>query len=290
MYYFLRLIARLPLCILQLMASWVAFFLSSYDSSFKRISEINLKLAYPDLTQLQQQALLKASLKSQCSTYFEFLKCWGMPAEYSLSLLKNFHGEQHFHDAIANQKGIIVVVLHFGCWELLNAWLNLYSEPVIMYKPNKHPAINRYILASRENFNAKLVETDEHGVRAIFKHLKQGGLTVILPDHLPKASGGLYSELFGQPALSSTLVSKLAAKTQCNVIGLSCIRNPDGSSFDVHCRPLSDEILSRDTQHSLDSLNREIESMISLAPEQYLWSYKRFRNLKDQKNPYNKEN
>lgn len=52
---------------------------------------------------------------------------------------------------------------------------------MIMYKPYKIKGINRYILAARQKFNATLVPTDEKGIRSIFRHLKQGGLTVILP-------------------------------------------------------------------------------------------------------------
>lgn len=69
---------------------------------------------------------------------------------------------------------------------------------MIMYKPNKIKGINRYILESRQKTNAVLVPADETGVRAIFKHLKQGGLTVILPDHLPKPSGGIYAHFFSK--------------------------------------------------------------------------------------------
>ena len=123
-------------------------------------------------------------------TYVESIKCWGMPPEYNLALLKNIYGEQYFTEALTNRKGVIVVIAHFGCWELLNTWLNLYSAPMIMYKPNKNKGIDRFMLEARQRLNATLVPTDENGVRSIFKHLKQGGLTVILPDHLPKESVG----------------------------------------------------------------------------------------------------
>lgn len=218
-------------------------------------------------------------------TYIESIKCWGMPPEYSLNQIKNIYGEQHLTEALANKKGVIVVVAHLGCWEFLNAWLNLHAAPMIMYKPNKHKAVDRFMLEARQRLNATLVPTDENGVRAIFKHLKQGGLTVILPDHLPKASGGIYSEFFGQKTLSTTLVSKLASKTQCNIVGLSCIRN-ETSGFNVYCSPLSDQILSKNLQTSVDSLNQNLESMINVAPEQYVWSYKRFRNVEGNKNLY----
>ena len=285
MYLLFKIVALLPLSLLQLIASWIAILLNSYNSSMKRITRINLQLAYPDLSTQQQKIFIKNSLKSQCMTYVESIKCWGMPPEYNLALLKNIYGEQYFTEALANKKGVIVVIAHFGCWELLNAWLNLYSAPMIMYKPNKNKGIDRFMLEARQRLNATLVPTDENGVRSIFKHLKQGGLTVILPDHLPKESGGIYSNFFGQKTLSTTLVSKLASKTQCNVIGLSCIRD-EVSGFNVHCSRLSDDILSKDLQISVDSLNQNLEAMINIAPEQYLWSYKRFRNCYGNINAY----
>jgi KDO2-lipid IV(A) lauroyltransferase len=49
---------------------------------------------------------------------------------------------------------------------------------------------------------------------------------------------------------------------------------------------LSNDIVSKDLQLSVDTLNKEMERMINVAPEQYLWGYKRFRKIKDNKNLY----
>ena len=288
-YFLLKFIAILPLSFLQRIALGVAYLLFHTNSSIKRITAINLRLAYPELNEQALQKRLRLSIQSQCMTYIEFVKCWGMSPQYNSNLLKNIHGAELLEKALTNQKGVIVVVPHFGCWELLNAWLNIYTHPMIMYKPDKIKGVNRYILNARQKFNATLVPTDETGIRQIFKHLKQGGLTVVLPDHLPKASGGIYSHFFQQNTLSATLVSKMAAKTQCNVIGLSCIRNPELSSFDVYCTELPQTILSKDLQQSVDSLNLAMQEMIQLAPEQYIWSYKRFRNCYGNGNVYCKQ-
>ena len=152
-----------------------------------------------------------------------------------------------------------------------------------MYKPSKNPDVDRFMLEARQRLNATLVPTDETGVRALFKHLKRGGFAAILPDHVPKESGGIYSPFYGQNALSSTLLSKLAARTQCAVIGLSCLRHDDLSGFDIHVTELSSDILSKDLQLSVDTLNKEMERMINIAPEQYVWGYKRFRKVKGEK-------
>lgn len=284
LYIFLKVIARLPLTLLYFIANLLAQILYIFPSSFKHISRTNLALVYPTLSTQAQHSLLKQTLKSQCYTYVESVKCWGMPQPYSLSLIKDLEGEHLLQQALTNKKGVIIVAPHFGCWELLNAWLNQYTAPMIMYKPNKNKSVDRFILTARENFNATLVTTDKTGVAAIFRHLKQSGLTVILPDHLPKPSGGIYAQFFEQNVLCTTLVSKLAQKTQCNVLGLTCVRQASG--FKVVCQNMHPDIIGQDLQRSVECLNQDIEQMINQAPEQYIWSYKRFRRMPHQADIY----
>jgi len=229
---------------------------------------------------------IRKSIQSQCLSYLECIKFWGMSTDYNLSRINQIYGIEHFNHAINEKKGVIVVVPHLGSWELLNAWLCSQTQPMIMYKPNRNKDINRYILQARQKTNAILVPADETGIRAIFKHLKQGGLTVILPDHIPKPSGGIYADFFKQNVLSGTIVPKLAQKTQCNVVVISCIRTNRHSCFDIHCSSISNNIMSKDLQTSVLCLNQHMEQMIATIPAQYIWSYKRFRNCYGNHNPY----
>ncbi|WP_104490590.1 lysophospholipid acyltransferase family protein [Acinetobacter indicus] len=290
MYSLLKNFSRLPLRLIQVTARSVGWLLYVSNSSARRVTEINLKSAYPELSESEREQLTRRSLKSQCMTYAESVKIWGSAPEFALEQIKAVHGEDIFLDALQNPNGTLAVVPHFGTWELMNAWVNLHTAPVIMYKPSKNPDVDRFMLEARQRLNATLVPTDETGVRALFKHLKQGGFAAILPDHVPKESGGIYSPFFGQNALSSTLLSKLAAKTQCSVIGLSCLRREDLSGFELYVQTLSAEINAKDLQLSVDTLNKEMERMINAAPEQYLWGYKRFRNINAHQNLYNLKN
>lgn len=285
-YFVFKFLSLLPLSLLQSLGTFIGWLLYLLPSSIRRITEINIRLVYPELSHFQQQALIKKSIKSQCCSFIECIKFWGKPATYSLSCIGEIHNSHHLTQAIQDQKGVIVVVPHLGNWELLNAWLCMQSHPVIMYKPNKNKAINRYILEARQKCNATLVPADETGVRAIFKHLKQGGLTVILPDHMPKPSGGIYADFFQQNVMSGTIVSKLAYKTQAHVIGLSCLRNTTHHHFDIYCDVVAKNIFSKDLEESVRCLNQHMEQTIALAPEQYIWSYKRFRNCIGHHNPY----
>jgi KDO2-lipid IV(A) lauroyltransferase len=44
--------------------------------------------------------------------------------------------------------------------------------------------------------------------------------------------------------------------------------------------------LSKDLQVSVNQLNQDVEAMINVAPEQYIWSYKRFRKCYGNINVY----
>ena len=286
MYALLKNFSKLPLRFIQNLAKSVGSLLYITNSSIRRTTEINLGIAYPELSASERTRLAKRSVQSQCMTYAESVKIWGSEPEFALKQIRKIHHSEIFTDALKNPNGTLAVVPHFGTWELLNAWVNQHTSPVIMYKPSKNPDVDRFMLEARQRLNATLVPTDETGVRALFKHLKQGGFAAILPDHVPKESGGIYSPFYGQNALSSTLLSKLAAKTQCSVIGLSCLRNDDLNGFDIHVTELSIDILSKDLRLSVDTLNKEMERMINIAPEQYLWGYKRFRKLENRKNLY----
>lgn len=286
MYTLLKNFSKLPLRFIQNLAQLAGSLLYFSHSSARRVTEINLASAYPELSESERADLTKRSLKSQCMTYAESVKIWGSSSKYALSLIRDVHGVDLFIQALQNPHGCLAVVPHFGTWELLNVWVNQHTSPVIMYKPSKNQDVDRFMLEARQRLNATLVPTDDSGVRALFKHLKQGGFSAILPDHVPKESGGIYSYFYGQNALSSTLLSKLAAKTQCSVVGLSCLRREDLSGYDIIVTQLSDDILSKDLQLSVDTLNKEMERIINVAPQQYLWGYKRFRKIEGNKNLY----
>lgn len=70
------------------------------------------------------------------------------------------------------------------------------------------------------------------------------------------------------------------------MIELSCLRRNDLSGYDIIVTQLSDIILSKDLQRSVDTLNKEMERMINVAPEQYLWRDKRFRKTLNKKKFY----
>lgn len=282
------IIRYLPLAILRTIAKMVAFIIN-HQSNLKinRTIHTNLQLAYPHLSASQRQQLQQQTIIYQALSTVESAKSWAMPPAWSMAQIKQVHGFEHLQYALQNPNGTLLIVPHLGTWEMMNAWVAQHTALTIMYKPVEDVDLNQFILAGRQRLNATLVPTDATGVKAILKALKQGGCTVILPDHVPDISSGVVVPFFGIPTISSTLASKLASKTRCSLVGLSCIRRENHDGFDLYCDILDDErIYHADNTVATQALNQAMQQMINRFPAHYMWNYKRFKHVPNIDNIY----
>lgn len=254
--------------------------------TIKEITMVNLRLVYPELSDKQRRKFKSTILRNQALSTVESIKCWAMPPEWSIQQIDNIFDKEILEEALANPNGMLAIVPHLGTWEMMNAWLNQFGSPTILYKPVKGKLSNDFVLQGRQRLNATLVPTDASGVKALFKTLKSGGFSIILPDHVPQPSGGVTVPFFGIETLSSTLAPKLASKTKCALVGLTCLRNKD-NRFDIYCTKLDDsDLYSKDLMVSTKALNQAMENMIKANPAHYMWSYKRFKRIPFIQNPY----
>lgn len=283
----LRFCALLPLPVLQRIGRLIGRLVANFTGSGpSRTVHANLQLCFPDKDPAWHRQMTRASLQSTGMTALEFAKTWGMPPEYSLGMIREVHGAEHFQEALAAGKGVIAIVPHWGTWEFMNAWLNQYVAPVIMYKPGDQPGVDAMVAEARSRLRTTVVPTDESGVRATFKALRQGGFTAILPDHIPQENGGVQAPFFGITTLTGVIVPKLASRTGCAVIQLACIRRAEGDGFTVHVLPADPDIGHDDVVIGATAMNRSMEQLIRMAPEQYQWTYKRFKRNESLPNPY----
>ncbi len=279
----------LPLSVLQMLARFVAWILVQRPkSSLIRSITTNMTLVAPDLAADKKQALIKNIVRNQCLSSVESVKSWAMQPAWSIAQIGDVYNKDILLEGLASPNGMLAIVPHLGTWEMMNAWLNQFGAPTIMYKPVKGKLANDFVLQGRSRLNATLVPTDGSGVRAVFKTLKQGGFSIILPDHVPDPSGGVTVPFFGIETLTSTLASKLASRTKCALVGICCIRRDDGKGFDIHCYKLDNpELYDRNASVASLALNQAMEQMIIKHFSHYMWGYRRFRHVPIIDNPYN---
>ena len=274
-YRLLRFVSKQPIKFARFFAKALASLVHLLKSRKNNDAlRLNLKIALPELSDGQRDVIAKQAARNELTTYFEFFSIWGSSNQKNIVRIQKVYGEHLLHEALAAKKGLVLIVPHFGTWEIMNTYLAQFTEMTIMYKPVKDPGADLFVREARSREGAHLVPTDESGVRQIFKALKQGGTTVILPDHTPK-QGGEMIPYFGFPLASSNLSAKLIQKTKAKALLLYAIRNDDG--FDMYIEEISESIYQGTANDGTFVIHQAIEDLVHRYPEHYHWTYKRFK-------------
>ncbi len=270
----LRAISRLPLSWVHRLGTGVGWLMLKIPNKQRRNALINIRLCFPHLEVGQALAFCRRSFFEYGKTYSEVAYLWLRPARQVLSLVREVSGGELL--CRDDGRGVIVLSPHLGAWELAGLYLSAQGPTTTLYKPQ--PELDWLIREARGRIGAKLVPTDPRGIRRLIQALRRGEYVGILPDQEPKVNpGSVFAPFFGVPALTMLLINRLAQKTGARVIFLFAVRSPRAEGFHIHCLPAPVGIDSEDETTAATALNRGIEDAVNTCPEQYLWTYKRFR-------------
>lgn len=285
-YRLLQFVSRQPIQISRFIARGLAGLVNLFRiSKTSATIRLNLQIALAELTSEQHEQIIQHAIRNELTSYFEFFSIWGASNKKNIDRIHSITGEELLQDALKAPEGLVLIVPHFGTWEIMNAYLAQFTQMTILYKPVKNESANQFVRAARSREQAHLVPTDESGVRQIFKALKQGGTTVILPDHTPNV-GGEMIPYFGVPLATSNLSAKLIQKTKAKALFLYAIRNED-HGFDMHIEAIDERIYQGNANDGTAVILEAIEDLIRRHPEHYHWSYKRFKAHPDLNDLYN---
>ncbi len=272
-----KLMARMRLRTAQRVGALLGYLVWRLKLEPVRISDINLKLCYPELSDSARHQLVKASLQETGKTFMEVGMAWEWPVERCLGMIREVEGKALIDEAIARNEGILLLAPHLGNWELAGLYFSSMFNMAALYRPPKIKALETYMSAVRGRVGSELVPTDKRGVLHLFKLLRSGGVVGILPDQEPPFSGGEFAPFFGTEANTMKLVSKLVEKTGATVLCTYAKRLPNGDGFKIVIKKADEQINDADLVTSISALNRSVESCVRDIPEQYQWEYKRFK-------------
>lgn len=257
------------------------------------VTEINLRACFPELSHSEITGLTKSSLEQMFLMFFELgqLKHW---SKEELLGSVEVVGADVLEQALASENGVLLLVPHIGNWELICAHLGERHELAALYDPPKVAGLETVVLEARERFSAKMYPIGVGGLRSVMRILRNGGLLAVLPDQVPARGAGVYTEFFGQTALTMNLVDQLVTKTKATVVlgWVQRVAKVEGDWRQGYDYRLSYEALqlpnfaeqvvlpSHESARQVATaraVNEAIENVIKLAPEQYQWEYKRFK-------------
>jgi Kdo2-lipid IVA lauroyltransferase/acyltransferase len=269
-----RTLARLPLPAVHRLGAAIGWLFCRIPNRQRRNALINIGLCLPQLDRKAQLRLRDQNLAEMVRTYLEIGFLWLRPLDQIFAQVREVRGAEHLQRRAG--KGLIVLSPHIGAWELAGQHLTRQGPTAIFYKPQKY--LDDLILAARRRNGATLAPITAKGIRVLVEALERGDYVGILPDQEPKADkGAVFAPLFGIPAFTMLLVNRLARRTGAPVIFMFAERLPRSAGFRIHCIPAPEGIDSEDDAVAAAALNRGIEQCIRTCPEQYIWSYKRYR-------------
>lgn len=186
------------------------------------------------------------------------------------SLLKSFPDGQ----------GIVGITGHVGSWDLSAAFIVREGSRKFsaLAKPAQFPVITGVLEDLRNRFGTNVIWTDSRSVlKEMLKVINSGNILGFVMDQKPEGRVGPTVDFFGYKTAFVAGPAKIAIRTGCSVIAVFCVREGPWKY-----RVLSRELLGanhgvKDEVQATRIMASEIERVINLYPEQWVWNYKRWR-------------
>ncbi len=273
----LRSLAPLPLAALHRLGSVLGWAIYGMSPTYRRHLRENLATARYDDAALRRRAIAAAG-----QLVMELPALWFRPHERVVALVKEVQGEEAVLAALRAGKAILFLSPHMGAFEVAAQYAASRIPITVLYRRPKLAWLEPLMRSGRERPNVHLARTDLRGVREVFKALKRGEAVGFLPDQVPGAREGEWSDFFGRPAYTMTLAAKLAARDNVACFLVFAKRLPRGAGYSILMQPFAP---ARPGESATRRLNRALEELVALCPEQYLWGYNRYKTPKGAKPP-----
>jgi KDO2-lipid IV(A) lauroyltransferase len=178
--------------------------------------------------------------------------------------------------AIQEGHGLVMLTPHLGGFEIIPRVLAQHFPATILYRPSRQEWLNEVVENGRAYPNMHFVPTNLHGVRQMTRALTRGEAIGILPDQVPSGGEGVWVPFFGRPAYTTPLPARLANRNNTPVVMFTAKRKAIGQGWLMQATRLAR--LSEDANVAAAELNTAIENAVLVAPEQFIWSYNRYKH------------
>jgi KDO2-lipid IV(A) lauroyltransferase len=277
----------LGIAILKLLATCIYYL----DARHRHIAVVNLKIAFPDLSDRERRNIAIRSFQNTAMNLLEVSKLAHLTAENISDLVTydGVNGLNNYQAALEKGKGILYLTGHFSSWELLPTAHALHGYPLsFITRPLDNARLDQYLLKIRES-KGNRVFGKKNSVRHILSNLKSIGSVGILMDQNTSLQEGIFVDFFGLPAATTTGIALLALRTDAPVLPgyLTPLRN---GRYTIKFLPPMDMVRTGDRNRDLEvntrRFNEVLEQIIREQPDTWLWGHKRWKYQPDG-NPQN---
>ncbi|MCI0510113.1 KDO2-lipid IV(A) lauroyltransferase [Chromohalobacter marismortui] len=245
-----------------------------FARSRRRITETNLALCFPELSERQRAALVRETFIANGKGILETATGWCRDPKH-LRHRVTFKGEDHMTQALAQGKGALIIGVHFSTLDLGGALHSLFFPADVVYRAHDNPLFERFMTRARRRIFGRAI--DRHDLRDVVRRIKTGHAVWYSPDQDFGRDASVFAPFFGVQAATLKLTAKIARMTGAPVMPLIFHRNPDDATYSMEYLPALEGFPSGDDVADATRINRVIEDAIRRHPEQYLWLHRRFK-------------
>lgn len=272
-------VIQLPYPVFMRIGKYLGYVVSLFSSYVRKVTEINLKLCFPELSDQERKKLLRKNFASLGMAMMETAFSWFAP-DRRLKGLLDLYGEEHVAAIKQGGQGVLMIVPHFHSLEIAG---RLYSQKTTelstVYRPHRKAVIEKfnYKHLSR-NFKRVIPKTN---LRDMLRALRDKQALFFLPDIDAGKKQSIFANFFGIQTASVAGVSKLAELGKAKVVCVKTTRKSDLSGYEVYLSKPIENYPSDNLLHDVERVNQYMESAIREYPEEYLWQYRRFETRPD---------
>lgn len=247
----------------------------------RQIADVNLRWCFPELDERQRRAMRDAFGERLLRVALDLGDLWWGTRE-SLLRRVDFEGAEHLDAVRARGRPVIllgphVVALDIGGLAISCRWpvLGLTSEA-------KSGVAGWAFRRLRMRYCDRVIDRT-FSVRRLINEVRDGRVLFYLPDedhgHLKKA---VFVPFFGKPTSTILGAGRLLALAGAEVLPFTTLFDPASGRYRVRILPPVEDI-GADPVENCRVLRRELEKLIRLQPEDYLWTLRIFNNQPDGK-------
>jgi len=254
------------------------------DLEHRRIVLQNLRIAFGrEKSEGEILSIAKRNFQNLGMMAIEFFRLPKMDVEAFRNKV-NIEGLEIYEKALNNGKGVLLLLSHFGNWELMGLMSRfLGSSIAVIARPmKKNKRVDRFVTEIRSGTGLEVIST-EKASRKVMRMLSQNQIVGILIDQRAKRSEGVWVDFFGKKAPSTPALAVIAMRTGAPVLPVFMVRNGNRRHRLLIKEPLQlvdTGNIKKDVETNTQLMNQTLESMIRQYPDQWFWVHRRWERRK----------
>ncbi|HAT3848739.1 TPA: kdo(2)-lipid IV(A) palmitoleoyltransferase [Serratia marcescens] len=271
----LFLLVQLPYPLLNRLGVWMGRTSMRFLKRRVTITRRNLELCFPEMDEAQRERKVVGNFESLGMGLLETGMAWFW-SDKRVKRWFNVSGINHLKMAQRDDRGVLVIGVHFMSLELGGRAMGLCQPMMAMYRPHNNKAMEWAQTKGRMRSNKAMI--DRKDLRGMVHALKRGEAVWFAPDQDYGPRGSVFAPLFAvDQAATTSGTFMLARMANPALVPVVLIRREGGRGYDLLIQPSLEDYPLSDEQAAAAYMNKVIEKEIMRAPEQYMWLHRRFK-------------